>query len=71
MMGRGFNGHYPAGKNKHCWMTPEGARQHLGAFDAKANTIVFDGGKCRLRNAAQLGKLILAQALKLAQNAHS
>jgi hypothetical protein len=69
-LGRGFNGHFPAGEYQHCWMTPEGARQHLGAFNAKANTIVFDGGKRRLRNTAQLSKLILAQPLKLAQNAH-
>src|SRR6185369_10296 len=69
-LGRRFNGHLPAGKYQNRWMTPQSARQHLGALDAKANSIVFDGGECRLRNAAQLGKLILAQPLKLAQNAH-
>ena len=69
-LGRRFNGHCPAREYKHCGMTPERARKHLGAFDAKANTIVFDRGKRRLRDTTQLGKLILAQTLKLAHNAH-
>jgi hypothetical protein len=42
----------------------------LSALDAKANTIIFYGGKRRLRNPAQFGELVLAQTLKLAQNAH-
>lgn len=69
-LGRGFNWHFPARENEHRRMTPKRARQNLGALDAKANTIVFDGGKRRLRNTAQLGKLILAQTLKFAQYAH-
>ena len=69
-LGRGFNGHFPTWEYQHCRMTPERTRKHLRAFDAKANTIVFDGGERGLRNTAQLGKLILAQTLKLAQNAH-
>jgi len=51
-------------------MTPECTRKHLRALDAKANTIIFYGGKRRLRNPAQFGELVLAQTLKLAQNAH-
>jgi hypothetical protein len=69
-LGRGLNRHFPTRENQHRWMTPESTRKHLRAFDAKANTIIFYGGKRRLRDPAQFGEPILAQTLKFAQNAH-
>ena len=51
-------------------MTTKCTGKHFRTLNAKTNAIVLDGGKRRLGNTTQLGKLILAQALKFAQNAH-
>lgn len=69
-LGRGLNRHFPAWKHQHRRVTTERTGKHFRTLNTKANAIVLDGGKRRLGNTTQLGELILAQTLKLAQNAH-
>ncbi len=51
-------------------MTTKRTREYFRALDAKANAIIFDGGKCRLWDTAEFSQLILAKALQLTQDAH-
>ena len=69
-LGGGVNRHFPAWKHQHRRMTTERTGKHFRTLNAKANAIVLDGGKRCLGNTTKLGELILAQALKFAQNAH-
>ena len=61
---------FPSREYQHGRMAFEGFREHLCAFNAKANTVVLDGGKSGLRDTRALRDLVLAQALQLSNNAH-
>jgi hypothetical protein len=61
---------FPPRENQHGRMALEGFREHLCAFDAKANAVVLDSGKSSLWDTRALRELVLAQALQLANDAH-
>ena len=67
---RCFTRHFPARKYQHPGVTPEGAGENLGAFNARANATILDCRDSGLRNSGCLSQLILAQFLKLAEDAH-
>ena len=69
-LGRVFNRDFPAREHQYGGVATERSCKNLGTLDAKTNTIVLNGRKSRLGDPTQLGKLILAQALKLTQDAH-
>lgn len=51
-------------------MAAKRRREHLGAFNTEVDATILDTGNARLRNAAQLEELSLAESLKLANDAH-
>jgi hypothetical protein len=61
---------FPSRENQDSWVTLERTRDHFGAFNPKANTVVLDGRERGLRNPGALGKLILTKALQLADDAN-
>ena len=67
---RCFTGHFPARKDQHSRVTPQGAGQDLRTLNAKTNPTILDCGDGGLRNPRCLSQLILAQFLKLAKYAH-
>jgi len=49
-------------------MAVKRAREDLRALDTQADAVSLDSGQRRLRNAAQVGELVLAKTLKLADD---
>jgi hypothetical protein len=60
----------PAGEDEYRRVAFEGQGQGLRALHAQVDAAVFDGGDGRLRDAAELGELVLAQPLEFANDAH-
>ena len=60
----------PAGEDKHSRMALQSTSEDLRPLDAKAHTVVLDGGDAGLRDTRQLSQLILAQFLELTNNAY-
>lgn len=70
LLGRTFGGLVPSGKNQHGRVTAERSSKHLGALNAQPNPIALDGRQRRLRNATELRELVLAESLKLSDDAY-
>src|SRR6185437_11343281 len=69
-LGRSVSGLLPAREHENCRMATQGAGENLRTLNAEAYTLVFDRRQGSLGNAAKLSKLVLAQPLKLANDAH-
>jgi len=69
-LGRAFNGQLPTWEYQHGRVATWRSCEHLGALNTKTNPVIFNCRERSLRDATQLGQLILAQALKLTQYAN-
>jgi hypothetical protein len=68
--GRRFCFDVPTREEQHGGVNTQSPRNHLGSLNTKLNTVVLNGRNRRLRNARQLGEAILAEFLKLANDAN-
>ena len=66
--GRSLSRKLPAREHQHGGMATECAGQHFGTLNTQPNTIVLDGRKRRLRNAAPARELVLTETLKLSND---
>jgi hypothetical protein len=60
----------PSGKYQNRRMAFQRLGKNLCALDTQAHAAVLDRGDGGLRNAGEIGKLILTQLLKLANDSH-
>ena len=60
----------PTGKNQDGWMALQCLGENLRSLHPKTYTVILDRGESGLRYSRQLSELILAQALKLANDPH-
>jgi len=51
-------------------MAAKRSSKHLSALNTQPNPIPLDGRQRRLRNTAQFGELVLAEALKLTDDTY-
>jgi len=65
-----FLGRIPSGENQYGWMALQRLGENLRSLHPKAHTVIFDSGKGSLWYSRQLSELVLAQALKFADDAH-
>lgn len=60
----------PAGEDQYSRMAAKRAGEKLGTLVTQVDAVALDRRRRRLRNAAQFGKLILAESLGLAHDSY-
>ena len=60
----------PAREYQNCWMAVQGGAKHFGSLHSKVDAAILYAGNGGLRNAAQGGKLSLAETLQFTDDPH-